>query len=111
MPVLKLTCWLAWILLTAFQLALPWLTPAPVNYWGLLLVLPLLVPLRGMLRDRRYTYKWIGFLTLPYFCIGISELVSNPELRIYGFGTTTASMLLFLGSIYYVRYLAVTGRD
>jgi len=82
-----------------------------VNYWGLLLVLPLLTPVRGMLKDRRYTYKWLGFLTLPYFCIGVSELVSNPQLWIYGFITTVASMFLFLGSIYYVRLLASQRRD
>jgi len=98
-------------MLIGFQLVLPWISPAPATYWGILLALPLLIPLPGMLRDRRYTYKWIGFLTLPYFCIGISELVSNPELRVYGFGATAASMLLFLGSIYYARFLAINRPD
>lgn len=111
LPALKPICLLAWFLLTSFQLALPWLTAPPANYWNLLLALPLLVPLRGMLRDQSYTYRWIGFLTLPYFCIGIAELVSNPELRVYGFGVTFASMLLFLGSIYYARFLALRQRD
>jgi uncharacterized membrane protein len=111
MHVLKLVSLLSWLLLTGSQAALPWLVPAPANYWILLLVLPLLIPLRGLLRDRRYTYKWIGFLTLLYFCIGISELVSNPQLRIYGTATTIASTLLFLASIYYARYLGLQGRD
>jgi uncharacterized membrane protein len=110
-PKLKLICLLAWFLLIGFQLALPWLASPPANYWSLLLAFPLLIPLRGMLYDRRYTYKWVGFLTLPYFCIGISELVSNPQLRVYGFGATVASMLLFLGSIYYARFLALQRRD
>jgi uncharacterized membrane protein len=111
MPALKLICLLAWFLLTGFQLAMPWLAPPPANYWSLLLALPLLIPLQGLLRDRRYTYKWIGFLTLPYFCLGISELFSNPQLRVYGFGATVASMLLFLSSIYYARFLALQRRD
>jgi len=76
-----------------------------------LLVLPLLIPLRGLLGDRRYTYKWIGFVTLLYFCIGISELFSNPELRLYGFATTIASTSLFLASIYYARYLGLRRED
>ena len=108
---LKIISLLSWAALLVFQIALPWMHHPQGNYWLLLLVLPLLIPLNGLLRNQRYTYKWIGFLTLLYFCIGISELVSNPDLRIYGFGTSMASMLLFLASIYYARYLGLQRRD
>ena len=107
MHLLKIISLLSWFALLVCQLTLPWLTEAPGNYWVLLLALPLLLPLRGLVCNQRYTYKWIGFLTLVYFCIGISELVSNPHLRIYGFATTVASMLLFIASIYYARYLGL----
>ena len=98
---------LSWLILFVFQLALPWLAQTPTNYWLLVLALPLLVPIRGLLGERRYTYKWVGFLAMLYFCIGISELVSNPQLRLYGFATTIASMLMFLATIYYARYLGL----
>jgi uncharacterized membrane protein len=62
--------------------------------------------LKGLIRDQRYTYKWVGFMALIYFCVGISELVANPELKFYGFATTISSIVFFLTSIYYVRYLA-----
>ena len=74
-------------------------------YWVALVTLPLLIPLRGIISDRLYTFKWIGFLTLLYFCVGISELVSNPELRTYAYLTTLFSTILFISSIYYTRYL------
>ncbi len=74
-------------------------------YWIILLSLPLLIPYKGLISDRLYTYKWTGFLCLFYFSIGISELVSNPELRVYGLLTTLFSIALFLSSIYYSRYL------
>ena len=111
MHILKIISLLSWLVLTLSQLALPWLTAAPANYWVLLVVLPLLIPLRGLLQDKRYTYKWIGFLTMLYFCIGITELIMNPQLRLYGLTTTAASTLLFLASIYYSRYLALQHAD
>ena len=108
---LKLISLLSWATLISLQMALPWMMQPEGSLWLLLLVLPLLIPLKGLLSNQRYTYKWIGFLTLLYFCIGISELVSNPQLRSYGVGTSVASMLLFLSSIYYARYLGLQRRD
>lgn len=108
---LKIISLLSWASLFALQIALPWMTEPQGNYWLLVLALPLVIPLKGLLGNQRYTYKWIGFLTLLYFCIGISELVSNPQLRLYGFGTSVASMLLFLASIYYARYLGLQHRN
>ena len=60
-----------------------------------------------MYEGRRYTYKWVGFLTLVYFCVGISELVSNPDLQLYAAGTTLSSTLLFLATVYYAKYLGL----
>ncbi len=108
---LKLTSLIAWtglmlcqlgLLLPAFEISL---------YWSLPLIAMLLIPLRGLVLGRRYTYKWIGFLTLVYFCIGVSELMLNPALRLYALGTTLASMALFLASIYYARYLGLAQAD
>jgi uncharacterized membrane protein len=81
----------------------------PINfYWILILSLPLLLPVKGLIENRRYTYKWIGFLTLFYICVGISELVTNPDLKIYALLTILFSTVLFIASIYYSRYLSVT---
>jgi len=70
-----------------------------------ILTLPLLIPLKGLFSDRRYTYKWTGFLTLLYFSIGISESFANPDLRLYSLLNIAFSCLLFVASIYYSRYL------
>lgn len=103
---LKALSLLSWFSLLICQLGLFWPDYQIDYYWVLLLVLPLLFPARGLLKDQRYTWRWTGFMTLVYFCVGISELVSNPQLRLYGFGTTISSTLLFLSSIYYARYLS-----
>lgn len=102
---LKSSCLVALSGLLLSQLSL-FLAPDPLNpYWILLLSLPLLLPYKGLISDRLYTYKWIGFLCLFYFCAGITELVSNPELKIYALLTTIFSTVLFISSIYYSRYL------
>lgn len=69
--------------------------------------IPLLIPLSGMIRERLYTYRWTGFLTMMYFLIGVSESFTNPDLRIYGVLTLVFSISLFLSSIYYSRYLGI----
>lgn len=71
-----------------------------------LFALPLLLPLPGLVKDRLYTYRWTGFLTMLYFLIGVSETFSNADLHIYGVMTLSFSVTLFLGSIYYSRYLS-----
>ena len=108
---LKIISLLSWISLLAFQLSLFWPALGVNRYLASCLVILLLIPSRGLLRSQAYTYKWIGFLTMLYLCIGIAVLASNPDLRIYGFGTTVASMLLFMASIYYARYLKLQARE
>ena len=108
---LKIISLLSWISLLAFQSSL-FLPESGVSYyWAGLLVFALLLPGRGLFASRRYTYKWVGFMTMVYVIIGISQLASNPALRVYGFGTTISSMSLFLASIYFARYLGSQVRD
>ena len=108
---LQIFSMLSWFSLFVFQCGLIWPDLGVDYYWVLLLSLPLLFPLKGLLNNRLYTYRWIGYMTMVYFCVGISELVSNPLLRVYGFGTTVSSILLFLASIYYARYLGRQARQ
>ena len=70
----------------------------------------MLAPLRGLLLNRRRTFRWIGFLALFYFCIGVSEMVANPGLRGYALATIAASLALFLASIYHARHLGIRQR-
>ena len=76
--------------------------------FGAVLIIPLLIPLKGLLQDQRYTFKWVGFLTLFYFSIGISEGFVSPENRLYSILTVSFSCLLFLSSVYYSRFLRIT---
>jgi uncharacterized membrane protein len=49
-----------------------WLAPLrPGGSWLVLKTLPLLFPLLGILRGRRYTYQWASMLILAYFAEGV----------------------------------------
>ena len=69
------------------------------------LTLPLLIPVKGLISNRRYTFKWTGFLTMLYFSIGVSESFANPDLQVYSALNILLSGILYVSSIYYSRYL------
>ncbi|MCC5857033.1 MAG: DUF2069 domain-containing protein [Ectothiorhodospiraceae bacterium] len=99
------SCLLALILLLTLQTV--WLTP-PANsgYVApllLILVLPLLVPLRGLLHGRRYTAAWTSLLAVVYFAHGVAS-ASDPGLaRWLASAEIAFSLGLFTGCLLYVR--------
>jgi uncharacterized membrane protein len=46
-----------------------------------LAVLPLLAPLNGLVRGRRYTYGWATLFAVPYLVFALTELLANPQAR------------------------------
>jgi uncharacterized membrane protein len=96
-------------LLTVLLLWNAWLSPPtqyPVALVLIILLTPLLFPLRGILHGRRYTHAWVSMLTLFYFCIGVTEAYGDPAARYYGLAVTACSLLLFVGAIGYVKLTA-----
>jgi uncharacterized membrane protein len=47
----------------------------------LLAIVPLLAPLNGLIRGRRYTYSWATLFAIPYLAFAITELLVNPNAR------------------------------
>jgi uncharacterized membrane protein len=43
--------------------------------------LPLLAPLPGLVRGRRYTYAWTTLFCIPYLVFALTELLVNPAAR------------------------------
>jgi uncharacterized membrane protein len=68
-----------WIALVASLLA--WTAagyPWPIC---VLAALPLLAPLNGLVRGRRYTYAWATLFAIPYLAFAVTELLANPAAR------------------------------
>jgi uncharacterized membrane protein len=82
-----------------------WLAPLrPGGSLMALKALPLLVPFRGILDGKRYTYQWSSLLILPYFAEGITRAWSEPGLsRLLACGEIVFSMAFFAAAVSYAR--------
>lgn len=72
-PVVEATRWVAaGSLLALIVLALAWelWLPARPSLW-VVKVLPLCIPVAGLLKRRMYTYRWVSLLVWPYFMEGV----------------------------------------
>lgn len=72
----------------------------------IMLLLPLLAPLRGLWLGRAYTHAWASFLALFYFIVGV-WYAAAPAGRGHGFALIAASLLFYTGALAYAR---LTGR-
>ena len=55
-----------------------WLAPLrPGGSWLVLKVLPLCIPLAGLLRNRMYTYRWVSLMVWLYFTEGVVRATSD----------------------------------
>ncbi|MEW6120214.1 MAG: DUF2069 domain-containing protein [Pseudomonadota bacterium] len=85
-----------------------WLAPIrPGGSWLVLKALPLLAPLMGILKGRRYTYQWAPMLILAYFSEGVMRAWSERGLsQALAFGEILLSVAFFFAAIYYAKLSA-----
>jgi uncharacterized membrane protein len=81
-PAVKLTRWLAvGSLLGLIVLGVAWeMWIAPLRPGGsslVLKVLPLFIPLAGLLKNRMYTYRWVSLMVWLYFTEGVVRAYSD----------------------------------
>lgn len=78
----------------------------PGGSWMVLKVLPLLIPLRGVLRADRYTCQWASFLSIAYFVEGVVRMIADPAPSRYLATIETAlATTLFVSLIFLAREL------
>ena len=89
-------------LCVAWELALAPLRPH--GSWLVLKVIPLLLPLRGVLKRDNYTLQWSSMLILIYFMEGIVRATSDKGLSAtLGWIEVALTSIFFLCSISYLR--------
>lgn len=89
-----------------------WLAPMrPGGSWLVLKTLPLLLPLMGILKGRRYTYQWASMLVLAYFSEGVMRAWSETGLSAQlALAEIVLSVVFFFVAIYYAKLSAPSRR-
>ncbi|QDX80100.1 hypothetical protein B9N43_01815 [Denitratisoma sp. DHT3] len=66
---------------------------------------PLLLPLFGILRGRRYTHQWASMLILAYFAEGVVRVASDPGAvsRAMAAVEVALALVFFLSAIFYAK--------
>jgi len=93
-------------LLIVLMINVAWLIPSRHFPTALVLIViagPLLLPMRGLLNNKTYTYQWASFLSLAYFAHGISEMSAYPDIWYAGLFEVITSIIMYLGCVMYAR--------
>lgn len=104
-----LTRWLAvGSLLGLILLGLGWelaLAPLrPGGSWLALKVLPLCIPLAGLLKNRMYTYRWVSLLVWLYVIEGAVRAYSDrPPSSYLAMAEVALCMALFVACVLHIR--------
>lgn len=99
-----LSIWVGWTVLLAQQVAHAWQQQLPWIVW-LIYLLPLLIFLPGMLRDRLRSYIWLCFVSLGYFIALVERLFALPGSPLATVGMV-AVVTVFIAAMMYVRWRA-----
>lgn len=93
---------IAYLALILLQPAWHALAPSPLGNesWVLAVVavVPLLLPLRGLLAGSLRSMTWAGYLVMLYLVVGVMEAWANPPQRIPAL-TQVLLVVLFIGSV------------
>jgi uncharacterized membrane protein len=68
-----------------------------------LLLVPVLLPLPGLIAGRRRTCAWATLCVTPYFVYGLTELIANPAVRLPAAAILFASLAWFVALVACLR--------
>ncbi len=91
------------LLATSLAAVLVQWSGTPSVLLALVLLVPLLAPLRGILRGDRRTHAWATLCIVPGFIYGLTEAVANPAIRTVAAMVLGSSLALFFALVAYLR--------
>ncbi len=94
-----------------FALLLAWNTragasgPLPVSLMLLITISPLLLPMRGFLKEQAKSTAWLAYVSLIYFTHGCAEAYASVASRYFALLEIALSLMIFFGATFYIRLL------
>lgn len=83
-----------------------YLVPSTMSVSTTLIItlLPLLLPLVGILKRRPYTYAWSNFIVLFYMMHGLTLIWDRPDERLYVIIELVLACMMFTGCSYFAKF-------
>lgn len=94
-----------------FALLLTWNTragasgPFPVSLMLLITICPLLLPMRGFLKENTKSTAWLAYVSLIYFTHGCAEAYASADSKYFALFEIALSLMIFFGATFYIRLL------
>jgi uncharacterized membrane protein len=66
--------------------------------------IPLLLPMRGLLKGNPYTFAWSNFVLMIYFLHSLTTLVVSAEDRVWAMIELLLATIMFFSASYYAKY-------
>ncbi len=102
--------WSRPIVLLALALLTICLVWPPLRTWALFAALPLAIALAAGLKPKPRWGGWVATLMIPYFCVGIMNLLAGPAPPAIALILCLASAAAFIASMHWTRRMGVSLR-
>ncbi|UAA40336.1 DUF2069 domain-containing protein [Paraneptunicella aestuarii] len=93
---------LIWMVLWHFVLIPD--SPYSVLFRVLFWIVPLLLPLKGMIQGKPYTHAWANFIVMFYLLHGLTAIYSNADEWVYALIEILLATAMFIGCSFYARF-------
>ncbi|WP_339725133.1 DUF2069 domain-containing protein [uncultured Paraglaciecola sp.] len=97
---------IVWLVVWHFVLTIdkPTSTVFTVLFW----IVPILLPAKGLIAGKPYTYAWTNFIVMYYLLHGLTAVYAVEGERLYALIEIILCCLLFTGCSFYAR---IRGRE
>jgi len=92
---------LAWMIIWYFLL--PMTADYSITFKIIFYILPLLLPLPGIMQGKPYTHAWASFIVLLYFLHSITVIYAEPSQLLYAIIELILAIGMFLGCSSFAR--------